>query len=400
MNHTKKFTSFFENSQIGIIFKNFHLVVFNEIKSRLKKVWQLKLIAKRFSFRGIFAVMEFGISTFGEIVPDRVSGHASNSHERMKQLIELAIMADRNGLDVFALGEHHRNDFVSSSPQMILAAASSVTKNIKFSSAVIVLSSSDPVRVFEQFATLDLLSSGRAEIMVGRGSFIESFPLFGYDLKDYDELFTEKLSLLLEINRKEFVTWQGKLRASIDNLGVYPRPFQTKLPVWIAVGGTPESVVRAGNLDLPLTIAILGSDPSRFTTLTELYKSTREKMGYKTPYHLCINEHVYISDDSKKARDEYWPVYGRMMNKIGRERGWSPMNRAQFDFLCEPEGPLMVGTPVEIVEKLIYQYGLFGNTRFLAQIIFGDIPFEKVANSVKLFAKEVAPKVNEHLRKN
>ena len=338
--------------------------------------------------------MEFGISTFGEIVPDRAAGKALNAHKRVQELLLEAKLADEIGLDVFALGEHHRADYVISAPEMILSAAASITKNIKFISAVTVLSSSDPVRVFQNFATLDLISNGRAEIMAGRGSFIESFPLFGYDLNDYDELFIEKLDLLMNINQHELVTWKGTHRASINNLGVYPRPLQQQLPIWIAVGGTPASVVRAGSLNLPLTIAILGGSPIQFTQLTNLYRNAAKKAGHdESKLQLCINEHLYLADSSEQARDEFWNIYGRMMNKIGQERGWSPMTRQHFSALCEPDGPLLVGSVKEVTEKLIYQYKLFNNTRFLAQIISGDIAHEKIVHSIELFGKEVAPAV-------
>lgn len=340
--------------------------------------------------------MEFGISTFGEIEAEYVAGKAIKTHDRIKQLIELARLSDELSLDVFALGEHHRNDFAISSPEMILAAAASVTTQIKFSSAVTVLSSDDPVRVFQRFATLDQISDGRAEIMAGRGSFIESFPLFGLNLKDYDDLFIEKLELLLNINRNELVSSKGKLRPSIPHLGVYPRPYQASIPIWIAVGGTPSSVVRAAQSGLPLTIAILGGAPARYKTLTDLYKNTFTESGYDIKnLQLCINEHLYLSDNSQKARDEYWPTYGKMMNKIGKERGWHPMTKQDFERLCEPEGPLMVGTPDEIVQKILYQDDLFENTRFLAQIIFGSLTFEQIKNSITLFANEVARKMKK-----
>lgn len=338
--------------------------------------------------------MQFGISTFGEIVPDQKAGNAVNAHKRVQELLEEAKLADEIGLDVFALGEHHRSDYVISAPEMILAAAASITKNIRFISAVTVLSSADPVRIFQNFSTLDLISNGRAEIMAGRGSFIESFPLFGYDLHDYDELFIEKLDLLLNINRHERVSWKGTHRAAINNLGVYPRPLQEQLPVWIAVGGTPASVIRAGSLNLPLTLAILGGNPVHFTQLTDLYRNAAKRAGHDVnKLQLCINEHVYIADAAKQARDEFWPVYGRIMNKIGKERGWSPMTRDHFDALCEPDGPLLVGSTKEIADKLIYQHGLFNNTRFLAQIISGDIAHEKIMHSIELFGKEVVPVV-------
>jgi probable LLM family oxidoreductase len=343
--------------------------------------------------------MEFGISTFGEIQPDKVAGKAMNAHKRVQELLQEAKLADEIGLDVFALGEHHRSDYVISSPEMILAAAASITKKIKFISAVTVLSSADPVRVFQNFATLDLISNGRAEIMAGRGSFIESFPLFGYNLEDYDELFIEKLDLLMNINQHEIVSWKGTHRASINNLGVYPRPLKQQLPIWIAVGGTPASIVRAGSLNLPLTIAILGGSPVQFTQLTNLYRNAAKKAGHDVDkLQLCINEHLYLSDSSEKARDEFWIIYENIMNKIGKERGWSKMSRQHFDALCEPGGPLLVGSAKEVIDKLIYQYKLFNNTRFLAQIISGDIAHEKIMHSIELFGKEVMPAVKEGIK--
>jgi probable LLM family oxidoreductase len=343
--------------------------------------------------------MEFGISTFGEIVPDRLPGRAINAHKRVQELLQEAKLADEIGLDVFALGEHHRADYVVSAPEMILAAAASITQKIKFISAVTVLSSADPVRVFQNFATLDLISNGRAEIMAGRGSFIESFPLFGYDLNDYNELFIEKLDLLLNINQHEVVSWKGTHRAAINNLGVYPRPLQQQLPIWIAVGGTPASIIRAGSLNLPLTIAILGGSPVHFTQLINLYRNAASKAGHDVnQLQLCINEHTYIADSSGQARDEFWIIYEKMMNKIGKERGWSKMTRYHFDALCEPDGPLVVGSVKDATEKLIYQHKLFNNTRFLAQIISGDIPHEKIIHSIELFGKQVVPAVKEGIQ--
>ncbi len=344
--------------------------------------------------------MEFGISTFGEIVPDNVAGAAVNASRRVGELIAEARLADEIGLDVFALGEHHREDYVVSAPEIILSAAAAITKNIRLSSAVTVLSSADPVRVFQNFATLDLVSQGRAEIMAGRGSFIESFPLFGYRLEDYDELFIEKLDLLLAINKQEKVTWNGTHRADIKNLGVYPRPHQPTLPVWIAVGGTPASVVRAGSLNLPLTIAILGGEPARFAALTELYRSSAEKAGHDVAQlQIAINEHMYIADTSDQAADEFWPVYQKMMNRIGRERGWSPLTRAYYESLRSPHGPLLVGSAEEVIDKLVYQYGIFRNTRFLAQTIMGDISHDKMLHSIELFGKKVAPAVRAAISK-
>jgi len=342
--------------------------------------------------------MEFGISTFGEIQPDGTSGHAVNAHRRVRELIAEGRLADELGLDVFALGEHHRPDYVVAAPEVVLAGIATVTKNIRLSSAVTVLSSADPVRTFQNFATLDLLSDGRAEIMAGRGSFIESFPLFGYDLDDYDTLFSEKLDLLLQLNEQEHISWKGKHRASLDNAGIYPRPLQNKIPVWIAVGGTPASVVRAGNLNLPLTIAILGGEPERYAPLVALYRSSAQKAGHAVEkLQVCINEHLYIADTSEQAADEFWPVYEKMMNRIGRERGWSPITRPQFEYMRSPKGPLLVGSPKDVTEKLVYQYGIFHNTRFLAQTIMGDLPHEKMLHSIELFGAEVAPEVKRRL---
>jgi probable LLM family oxidoreductase len=341
--------------------------------------------------------MEFGISTFGEIVADKVSGGAVNAARRVQELMEEAKLADAIGLDVFALGEHHRSDYVVSAPEVLLAAVAAVTKTIKLSSAVTVLSSADPVRIYQAFAMLDLVSGGRAEIMAGRGSFIESFPLFGYDLNDYDELFIEKLDLLMAINGNENVTWKGHHRPSIDALGIYPRSLQSKLPIWIAVGGTPESVVRAGRLGLPLTIAILGGAPDRFVPLVNLYRKAAADAGHEPDsLQLAINEHMYIADSSEQASDEFWPVYQKLMTRIGKERGWAPINRQYFEDLRSPYGPLLVGSVEEVTSKLIYQHGIFGNTRFLAQTIAGaDIPHKAQMHSIRLFGEKVAPAVRE-----
>jgi probable LLM family oxidoreductase len=342
--------------------------------------------------------MELGISTFADIHPDGVSGKAINAHLRMQEVIAEAKLADETGLDVFALGEHHRPDFMISAPEVILAGVATVTKKLLLSSAVTVLSSTDPVRVYQNFSTLDLLSSGRAEIMVGRGSFIESFPLFGYELKYYDELFEEKLDLLLKINQQEVISWKGKHRASIDNLGIYPRPYQSKLPIWIAVGGTPASVVRAGKLNLPLTIAILGSDPDQFVPLVNRYRDSAKTAGHdESKLQLAINCHFYIADSSQQASDEFWPTYEKMMNRIGKERGWGKLTRAQFEYMRSPKGSLLVGDVNEVIEKILYHHKLFKHTRFLAQMIHGDIPHDKMLHSIELLGKVVAPAVREKL---
>lgn len=342
--------------------------------------------------------MEFGISTFGEVIPDNSAGNAVNAYKRAQELIAEGKLADEIGLDVYALGEHHRPDYMVSAPEVMLAAVAAVTKNIKLTSAVTVLSSADPVRTFQNFATLDLISGGRAEIMAGRGSFIESFPLFGYDLNDYDDLFEEKLDMLLQINEQEKLTWKGKLRAPINNKGVYPRPYQNKLPIWIAVGGTPASVVRAGKLNLPLTIAILGGDPAQFVPLVNLYRRSAQEAGHDVnKLQLSINQHMYLADDDQQASDEFWPIYSAVMNRIGKERGWSPMSREQFEYMRSPQGSLLVGSPERIIEKLVYGYGIFKNTRFLSQTISGNIDPAKLLHSIELFGTKVAPEVRRRI---
>jgi len=339
--------------------------------------------------------MELGLSTFGEVMPDNTAGNAVNAHKRMQQLLAEAKLADELGLDVFAVGEHHRPDFIISAPEVVLAGMATITKNIKLSSAVTVLSSTDPVRTFQNFATLDLLSNGRAEIMAGRGSFIESFPLFGQDLNDYNELFSEKLAMLMKINESEKLSWKGMFREPVNNLGIYPRPIQERLPIWIAVGGTPESMARAGALNLPVTLAMLGGQPEHFLPLVELFRNSAIKAGHDvSKLQFALNAHAYIADDSQQAADELWPTYEKMMNRIGKERGWSTITRQQFE-ASRRQGPLLVGSPQEVADKIIAQYKIFGNTRYLAQIVGGDIPHEKLLRSIELFATKVAPLVRE-----
>lgn len=344
--------------------------------------------------------MELGLYTFLEMSPEHVAGNAVKTHERFKQLLEEAELADQIGLDLFAIGEHHRADFVVSSPAVALAAVAARTKKIRLSSAVTVLSSDDPVRVFQDFATLDQLSNGRAEIMAGRGSFIESFPLFGYDLNDYDELFTEKLELLLKLNESEKITWSGKHRAALNNLGVYPRPLQEKLPLWVAVGGTPESVIRAAKLKLPMALAIIGGTPDRFVPFTQLYRDRWQKFGNDmNQFQLSINSHGYIADDSQTAQDEYYPSFASAMNRLGKERGWSGMSREQYDLMCSEEGALFVGSPQQVIDKILYEHELFGHTRFLMQMSVGTMPHEKNMRAIELFGTVVAPAVRKALGK-
>ena len=338
--------------------------------------------------------MEIGVYSFGE-VPD---AKAVSAAQRLRELIEEIALADQVGLEIFGVGEHHRPDFVVSAPAVVLAAAAERTQRIRLSSAVTVLSSDDPVRVFQEFATLDLLSGGRAEIMVGRGSFIESFPLFGYDLDDYDELFTSKLDLLLSIRSSERVTWAGAHRAALNGLGIYPRPLQDPLPVWVAVGGTPQSVVRAATLGLPMALAIIGGAPERFAPLVDLYHKAAEQAGHAdAQLPVSINSHTYIADTGEQAREEFFPAYAAMMNRIGRERGWSGMTRAQFDALCAPRGALLVGSPDQVIEKILFEHELFGHQRFLAQISVGAMPHAKVMRAIELLGTKVAPAVRKAL---
>ena len=336
--------------------------------------------------------MELGLYTFADVGP------GGDPARRMRELVEEIELADRVGLDVFGVGEHHRPDYAVSSPAVALAAAATRTENIRLSSAVTVLSSDDPVRVFQDFATLDLVSGGRAEIMAGRGSFIESFPLFGYDLGDYDELFAEKLDLLLKLRESERVTWSGRHRAPLEDVGVYPRPVQDPLPVWIAVGGTPQSVVRAAVLGLPLAVAIIGGQPENFAPLARLYRQAANEAGHDAQrLPISINSHAYVAETDQGAGDEYFPTYAAMMNRIGRERGWGPMGRRQFEAGRSPRGALVVGGPGEVVEKILYEHELFGNDRFMAQISVGALPHDKVMRAIELFGTEVAPAVRKEL---
>ena len=341
--------------------------------------------------------MELGIYTFAEVVPDPVTGETVTPEQRLRDLMEEIELADQVGLDVFGVGEHHRQDFAVSAPAVVLAAAAERTKQIRLTSAVNVLSSDDPVRVFEQFATLDLLSGGRAEIMAGRGSFIESFPLFGYDLDDYDELFAEKLELLLSLRESERVTWSGKLRAPIDDRGVYPRPVQDPLPVWVAVGGNPESAARAGALGLPMALAIIGGMPERFAPFAEIHRRAALEAGHDPAPALSINSHGYVAPTSQEAADDAWPPFATMLNRIGQERGWQPMVRQDFEASRTLRGANFVGSPQEVVDKILFQHEIFGHDRFLIQFSVGPLPHEKVMRSIELFGTEVAPALRKEL---
>lgn len=336
--------------------------------------------------------MELGIYTFVENTAD-ASGTTQSPTDRMADLLEEVSLADEVGLDVFAVGEHHRPEYLASSPSTILAAAAALTRKIRLSSAVTVLGSEDPVRVFQQFATLDLISGGRAEIMAGRGSFIESFPLFGHELGDYDELFAEKLDLLLKLREEEIVSWTGTHRPSIDGRGVYPRPVQEVLPVWLAVGGTPASAVRAGSLGLPLALAIIGGNPARFKGFADLYRQSLSESGNALDTPMSLNVHGFIAEDRKQAAEIAYPPFAATMNRIGRERGWPPTSRAHFDQEAGPSGALLLGAPEDIAEKIIRTHRIFGHDRTLIQLSVGTIPHADMMKAIELLGTRVAPMV-------
>lgn len=341
--------------------------------------------------------MELGLYTFADVDPN-ATNKGAEAKRRVDELLEEIQLADEVGLDVFGLGEHHRPDYMASSPATILAAAAVKTKNIRLTSAVSVLSSDDPVRVFQQFATVDLLSNGRVEMMAGRGSFIESFPLFGYDLEDYDLLFAEKLQLLMEIRESEVVTWQGETRKPIQGRGVYPRPLQDPLPLWIAVGGTPQSVARAGALGLPLALAIIGGEPHRFAPLFNLYRQSGERTGVDPSLlKTSINVHGFVHETDQSAADIFYEPQAVVMNRIGRERGWGPTNRAHFDASRGPQGALFVGSPETVAEKIIAHHKIFNNDRFLLQMAIGPMPHKEIMKGIELYGLKVAPLVREAL---
>jgi probable LLM family oxidoreductase len=341
--------------------------------------------------------MHLGIYTFAELTPDPQTGRTVSAHQRLRDLLEEIELADQVGLEVFGVGEHHRPDFAVSAPAVVLAAAAQRTRSIRLTSAVSVLSSDEPVRVFEQFATLDLLSDGRAEIMAGRGSFVESFPLLGYDLEDYDELFASKLELLLAVREREIVDWPGsRLRAPIAGRGVYPRPLQDPLPIWVAVGGNPPSAVRAGQLGLPMALAIIGGEPERFAPLAELHRRAAAQAGHgRLP--LSINSHGFVAEDSRAAADLAFGPFKAMMDRIGAERGWPPMTRAQFDASRGLRGANFVGAPEEVAEKILFQHEIFGHDRFLLQLSVGTLPHDKLMRAIELYGTQVAPLVREEV---
>lgn len=343
--------------------------------------------------------MEIGISTFLETTPDPVTGKVISHAERLREAVEEIVLADQVGLDVYGIGEHHRADYAGSAPAVVLAAAAAMTKNIRLTSAVTVLSSDDPVRVYQAFSTLDGISNGRAEIMAGRGSFIESFPLFGYSLDDYNELFEEKLELLLAIRASEKVTWRGGHRPAIDNLPVYPRAVQDPLPVWIATGGNPESAIRAGTLGLPVAFAIIGGMPERFAPLVKLYKEAAVRAGHNPDkLQIATHSHGFVGETTEQAAALFYPSTQAQMNVIGRERGWGQTyNRATYDDARSLRGALYVGDSEYVAEKIILLHKNLGVTRFFLHVNVGTMPHREVLRAIELLGTKVAPIVRQEL---
>jgi len=342
--------------------------------------------------------MEIGLYTFGDL-PASARGPQA-AQQRLTEIIAAARLADEAGLHVFGVGEHHRSDYAVSAHSVVLGAIASVTRRIRLTSAVTILSSADPVRVFEDFATLDLLSGGRAELMAGRGAFIESFPLFGYAIDDYEALYNEKLELLLQLRAQDRIHWSGKFRPAIDGAEVSPRPLAGPLPIWIGAGGTPQSAVRAAQAGLPLNLANIGGEPARFKPFIDLYRQTGLAAGHAAEsMKVAISGHLHVQRDSQRARDEFFPHYTHYMrhNLPQRDRGWE-ITRPTYEQLASPRGSLFVGSPQEIAEKILYEHELFGHQRFLAQIDIGGLPFSKVATAIELLATEVLPQVQRHLK--
>lgn len=338
-------------------------------------------------------MMQIGIDSFAAAQFDEETGVLTNVAEALNQLLDRIERADAVGLDVFGIGEHHRKEFLDSAPTLILAAAAARTKRIRLTSAVTVLSAADPVRVFQQFATLDLISKGRAEMVAGRGSFTEAFPLFGFSLGDYDEIFAEKLDLLLEIRDNKTVNWSGKFRPALTNQAIYPRPLQEPFPVWLGVGGTPQSFLRAGMLGLPLMVAIIGGETHRFRPLVDLYRDAGSKAGHP-PEQLKVGLHSlgYVADTAQKAADEFFPGYAKSFTQIGKERGWGPITRRQFDAVLGPTGALLVGGPEDVAEKIVrHSEALGGISRVTFQMDVANLSHEQLMQSIELLGTRVAP---------
>ncbi|MCP1184451.1 LLM class flavin-dependent oxidoreductase [Paenibacillus sp. 1781tsa1] len=344
--------------------------------------------------------MEIGVTSFVETKPDTETGVVMSHAQRLREVVEEIVLADQVGLDVFGIGEHHRDDYAASSPAMVLSAAAPLTKRIRLTSAVTVLSSADPVRVFQDFATLDGLSNGRAEIIAGRGSFIESFPLFGYNLHDYEDLFNENIELLLKLRESEKVTWSGGHRSAIHNLGVYPRPVQDSIPVWIGSGGTQESAIRAGILGLPLVLAIIGGNPTKFAPLVQMYKKAAAHAGHDVS-QLRVGSHSigFVAEDTEKAAELFFPSTQYGMNKLGKERGWAYYDRSSYDAARRSDGALYVGDPETVAQKIIHLRKHVGITRFMMYVPLSTMPHELVMRAIELLGTEVAPRVREEISK-
>ena len=343
--------------------------------------------------------MQIGVDSFAAAIADPASGIRLDPVERMGNLLEEIELADQTGLDVFGIGEHHREEFLDSAPAVILAAAAARTKDIRLTSAVTVLSASDPVRVFQQFATLDLISHGRAEIVAGRGSFVEAYPLFGLRLEDYDSLFSEKLDLLLKIRENTHVYWSGKHRAPLTGQAIYPRPLQSPLPIWVGVGGTPESFARAGMLGLPLMVAIIGGEPKRFRPLIDLYREAGRRAGH-SPEKLIVGLHSigFLGDTTKQAADDFYPGYAHTFTEIGKERGWPPTTRAQFDAVRGPTGALLIGDADTVAEKILYVNKVLGGiSRITFQMGVSTLPHQRMLRSIEILGTRVAPLVRKEL---
>jgi len=341
--------------------------------------------------------MEIGIDSFAAAILNDTADKESQNANAMANLLQRIEHADKMGLDIFGIGEHHRKEFLDSAPTMILAAAAARTKQIRLTSAVTVLSAADPVRVFQNFATLDLISNGRAEIVAGRGSFIEAYPLFGYKLEDYDALFVEKLDLLLKIRDNELITWQGKYRAPLNNQAIYPRPVQPKLPIWLGVGGTPQSFARAGALGIPLMVAIIGGETHRFRPLVDLYREAGEKAGH-APESLKVGLHSigYVGNTSEEATNDFFPGYAKVFTQIGRERGWPPVTRQHYDAQTGPTGALLVGSAEEVAEKILrHSEALGGISRVTFQMDQAQLPQEKLLKSIELIGQKLKPLVDK-----
>jgi probable LLM family oxidoreductase len=341
--------------------------------------------------------MQIGVDSFGAVISDPATRLTVSALQRMDNLLDEIVLADQVGLDVFGIGEHHRSEFVDSAPPVILGAAATRTKNIRLTSAVTVLSAADPVRIFQEFATLDLISHGRAEIVAGRGSSIEAFPLFGFDLDDYDSLFSEKLELLLKIRENTHVHWKGRYRAPLTGQAVYPRPLQNPLPIWVGVGGTPASFIRAGTLGLPLMVAIIGGEPKRFRPLIDLYREAGRRAGHSAE-KLIVGLHAigFLGDNTQEAADDFYPGYAHTFTEIGKERGWPPATRTQFDALRGPTGALIIGDPETVAAKILYVNEVLGGlSRITFQMGVSALPHQKMLRSIELLGNRVAPNVRK-----